>query len=54
MSDSRVNLCPGPTGPRTIAEIVRGVESMGDLGRFEIEDLTPEEEDEFFRILKDA
>jgi len=27
---------------------------MGDLSRFAIEDLAPEEEDEFFRILEDV
>ncbi|MFV0317754.1 MAG: hypothetical protein ACK5O2_12435 [Microthrixaceae bacterium] len=27
---------------------------MGDLSRFVVEDLTPEDEDEFFRILADV
>jgi len=27
---------------------------MGDLSRFAIEDLTPDEEDEFFRILAET
>ena len=31
-----------------------GIEPMGDLSRFAIEDLTPGEEDEFFKILEDA
>ena len=38
----------------TIAEIVQVLEPMGDLSRFAIEDLTPEEEDGFFRILEGA
>lgn len=54
MSDSTANQHPGSTGPTTIAEVLEGVEPMGDLGRFVIGDLTPEEEDEFFRILEDA
>lgn len=32
----------------------RTVEPMGDLSRFSIEDLTPDEEAEFFRILEEA
>ena len=54
MSDSTASQHPGATGARTIAEVLQGVEPMGDLGRFIIDDLTPEEEDEFFRILGDA
>ncbi len=41
-------------GPATIADVLDGVEPMGDLRRFAIDDLTPEEEDEFFRILEEA
>ncbi len=41
-------------GERTMTEIIAKVEPMGDLRRFVIEDLTPEEEDEFFSILRDA
>ena len=40
-------------GERTIADIVAEVEPMGDLRRFLIEDLSPDEEDEFFSILRD-
>ncbi len=36
----------------TIAEIVSGLRPMGDLSRFAIADMTPEEEDEFFAILE--
>jgi hypothetical protein len=54
MSDSTANQHPGSTGPTTIAQVLQGIDPMGDLGRFVIDDLTPEEEDEFFRILEDA
>jgi hypothetical protein len=54
VSDSTADHQPAPTGRSTIAEVLRGLEPMGDLSRFEIEDLTPSEEDEFFRILEDA
>jgi hypothetical protein len=39
---------------RTIADIVAEVEPMGDLRRFVIEDLSSDEEDAFFSILRDA
>lgn len=54
MSDSTANQPSTPAIPATIAEVIRNVEPMGDLGRFIIEDLTAEEEDEFFRILEGA
>ncbi len=54
MSDSTANQPSTPSTPATIAEIIRDVEPMGDLGRFLIEDMTPEEEDEFFAVLEDA
>lgn len=38
----------------TIADIVAGVEPMGDLSRFVIEDLSADEEDEFYSILDNA
>jgi hypothetical protein len=38
----------------TIADIVARIEPMGDLRRFIIEDMSAEEEDEFFSILDDA
>lgn len=38
----------------TIADVLQDPDPMGDLSRFAIEDLTPEEEDEFFRILNEA
>lgn len=54
MSDGDTTRTPGSREPRTIAEVLHGSEPMGDLSRFAIEDLTPEEEDEFFRILEEA
>lgn len=42
-------------GELTIAELHQDLEPMGDLSRFAIKDLAPEEEDEFsFRILEEA
>jgi len=40
--------------PRTISDVLEGVEPIGDLSRFAILDLTCDEEDEFFRILEEA
>jgi len=54
MSDQTAKPSPEPTGPVTIADLLRDAEPMGDLSRFAIDDLTPEEEDEFFQILEDA
>lgn len=54
MSDSTANQASAPAAPSTIAQVIRGVEPMGDLSRFAIDDLTAEEEAEFFRIIEDA
>lgn len=54
MSDNAANREAGPKTPTTIAEVLHGIEPMGDLRQFAIDDLTPEVEDEFFRILKNA
>ena len=54
MSDNTANSRPAPTGPGTVASVLEVLEPMGPLSRFVIDDLTPEEEDEFFRILEDA
>ena len=54
MSDNTANRHPVPTGPGTVAEVTEKLEPMGSLSRFVIDDLTPEEEDEFFRILEDV
>jgi hypothetical protein len=40
--------------PTTIALIIEGIEPMGDLRQFVIDDLTPEDEDEFFRVIGEA
>ena len=54
MSDNTANQRPAPGDPTTVAEVLEQLEPMGDLSRFVIEDLTPDEEDEFFQILEDA
>lgn len=54
MSEDAAGRWPHSAGQPTIAEIVEGIRPMGDLSRFAIEDLTPEEEDEFFAILETA
>ena len=53
MSDSNSDEFP-QTAPSTIDAIVKRCEPMGDLGRFAIDDLTADEEDEFFAILEDV
>ena len=53
MSDSTAARRSGP-GPITLAEVLQGIEPMGDLRQFVIDDLTPEDEDEFFRVLGEA
>lgn len=53
MSDTTADQRPASSGPATIAEVLEGIEPMGELSRFAIEDLTPEEEDQFFQILED-
>lgn len=44
-----------PTGPAepTLAEVIARAGPIGDLSRFVIDDLTEEDEDEFFGILAD-
>ena len=54
VSDDTTNRHPVPTEPTTVAEVIAELEPMGALSRFVIDDLTPEEENEFFRILEDA
>ena len=53
MSDSTAARQSG-AGPITLAEVLQGIEPMGDLRQFVIDDLTPEDEDEFFRVLGEA
>jgi len=40
--------------PSTVADVLRGLEPMGDLSKYAIDDLTSDEEDVFFAILEDA
>lgn len=48
------NRQPASAGPLTIAQVLKDLEPMGDLSRFAIDDLTPEEEDELFKIPEGA
>lgn len=54
MSDNAATQNTGTGAPSTMADVLQDVEPMGDLGQFAINDLTPEDEDEFFAILEDA
>ncbi|HWL42207.1 MAG TPA: hypothetical protein VNQ73_04635 [Ilumatobacter sp.] len=54
MSDSGANQYAGMTAPLTVADVLADLEPMGDLSRFVIDDLTPEDEDLFFGVLDDA
>ncbi|MEO6628840.1 MAG: hypothetical protein ABIP03_09765 [Aquihabitans sp.] len=54
MSDTTASHQPAPAEPSTVAQVLQGLTPMGDLSRFAIEDLLPDEEDEFFKILEDA
>jgi hypothetical protein len=53
MSDSTAARQGGP-GPITFADVLQGIEPMGDLRQSVIDDLTPEDEDLFFRVLGEA
>ncbi len=54
MTDQTSSQPPTIGAPSTIAEVLETAEPMGDLRRFAIEDLTPDEEDLFFKILEDC
>lgn len=54
MSDNTANQQPASAEPATIAAVLKDLKPMGDLSRFVVDDLTPDEEDEFFGILEDA
>ena len=54
MSDNIATPPSARSEPATVAQALEGVEPMGDLSRFVVADLTPAEEDEFFRILEGA
>lgn len=45
-----------PEGPKfgTVARLIEGVEPMGELGQFLIDDLTSEDKDTFYRVLDEA
>ena len=53
VSGGIANQVPGVPAATTITEIIRDLEPMGDLSKFSIEDLTPDEENAFFAILED-
>ena len=52
MSDSELQ--PTASLQPTLAELIARAKPMGDLSRFIIDDLTEDDEDEFFAILADA
>ncbi len=55
MSNSAANDPEAESSPGvTIADLLHDVQPMGDLRGFVIDDLSPDEEDEFFRILEEA
>ncbi len=54
MSDNPIANTPPTAAPTKIDEVLEGLEPMGDLDQFAIKDLTPQDEEEFFRILEDA
>ncbi len=54
MSDNTASDDVGSHQPTSIADIVRDLVPMGDLSRFAIDDLTPDDEVEFFKILGEA
>ena len=54
MSDNTAAQHGKPSQSRTLAELLEKATPMGDLSQFAIDDLTPEEEDAFFKILEDA
>ena len=54
MSESSAHHPTAPAAPRTVAEIVAGVAPMENLDQFLIDDLTAEEQDEFYKVLEQA
>lgn len=54
MSDNSANQYANVVAPLTIADVLAGLQRMGDLSQFVIDDLTPEDEDLFFGILDGA
>lgn len=54
MSNHSTNDQPAMSAPPTMDELLSGLQPMGDLTQFAIDDLTAEEEDEFFGVLERA
>ncbi len=54
MSDNTASHDQGPGRPETIAELLDGLQAMGDLDQLAIDDLTPADADEYFRILEEV
>ena len=54
MTDNVATHDDDSSSPVTIADVLRGVEPIGDLRQFVIDDLTLDDEDEYFRILEGA
>lgn len=54
MTDNTASHDHGSDHAETLAELLDKVQPMGDLDQFAIDDLTPDEADEFFRILEDV
>lgn len=54
MSNSSAQHPTAPAAPQTVADIVAAVAPMENLDQFLIDDLTAEEQDEFYRVLEQA
>ncbi len=54
VTDNAASHEPSQPEPSTIAAILDELKPIGDLSRFVIGDMGPEEEDEFFAILEEA
>lgn len=54
MANNTAGTIQGEPPEQTIEDLIANSKPIGDLKRFVIDDLTPEEEDEFFAILEDA
>lgn len=54
MSESSAQHPTAPEAPTTVADVVAGVAPMDNLDQFLIDDLTAEEQDEFYKVLEQA